>query len=69
MAVVGDQMNERVTLNMKVPNTKGVWYMHYISECVLCGRYDETRERRSAPAPPIEERYDYEQYACDSHFL
>ena len=52
-----------------VPNTKGVWYMHYIEECVICGCYDRYRERRQAPAPSIDERYDYRQYACPEHFL
>ena len=52
-----------------VPNTKGVWYMHYIEECPLCGCSDHYRERRPAPAPPVEQRYQFSEHACVEHFL
>ena len=53
----------------KVANVKGCWYMTYTTECAICGTGETTRERRLPPAPPKEQRYDYEQYACDWHFL
>lgn len=46
------------------------WYFIYQSECVLCGAYEEYRERRFTERPEKwEDRHEYEQYACASHFM
>lgn len=50
---------------------KGYWYMTHIRECVLCGAGETTRYRvydEPKPANPWD-RYEYEQFACWSHFL
>lgn len=46
------------------------WYFITIYECPVCGRGEETRERRydKKPSDP-KDRYDYIQYACSGHFL
>lgn len=41
----------KYSLMEPVKNEKGCWYMTYIEECPACGRGDEYRERRPAPAP------------------
>lgn len=50
-------------------NQKPHWYKCYSTECVLCGRGDEWRERQYTPKPddPME-RHEYRQYACGVHF-
>ena len=48
---------------------RGCWY--FISEwwCVLCGRSEQTRERRWTPKPKrAEDRYEYTEGACGDHF-
>lgn len=53
-----------------VKNKKGVWYKRYISECVLCGGGDDIRTRMPPPKPEkIEDRYEYDQFAHDGHFM
>lgn len=54
---------------MSEPNRQGCWYLTYRHQCVLCGYGTTTRERKPPPAPPKAERYEYEEYACDAHFL
>jgi len=59
-------MNEKE----KHPKGKGCWYKIYISECVLCGRTDEERVRMWTPKPKdYKDRIDYDQYACNGHFI
>ena len=42
------------------------WYYTTIYECVLCGRQTKYRERRYTPKPENwEDRYDYNQEACN----
>jgi hypothetical protein len=54
----------------KRPSLPPHWYYIYQSECVLCGAWDEERERRFTKRPELwEERHEYEQYACASHFM
>lgn len=49
---------------------KGCWYKIYLTECVLCGAGTETRERRYDPPPEKRgDRYEYDPYVCDDHFL
>ena len=47
------------------------WYKFYITECVICGAGDEgTRVRQYSPKPDDpNERYDYQQFVCDLHYL
>lgn len=55
-----------------IKNEKGCWYLIEITECVLCGRTHEIRERQAAPSPPkeaYEKRYHYRQDACPQHFI
>lgn len=44
----------------KKKNDKPYWYRIYISECPVCGKGEETRERRydERPKDP-EDRYEY----------
>lgn len=45
------------------------WYRIYVSECPVCGRGDEVRERIYGRKPKDpNKRYVYETYACGSHF-
>lgn len=57
---------------MKRPRkrVKKHWYFISRSECVLCGRSTEERERRfdKKPKDPFR-RSSYEQFACPEHFL
>jgi hypothetical protein len=48
---------------------KGCWYHLSVWFCVLCGRTETTRERRtgSKPADPAK-RHDYSEGACGDHF-
>lgn len=52
------------------PHGKGSWY--FISQwfCVLCGRSEETRERRydKRPVDP-NDRHEYTEGACSGHFI
>jgi hypothetical protein len=51
-------------------NTGKYWYKFYYTECVLCGRGDEWKERQHTPKPEDpQQRYDYRQNACSDHFL
>jgi len=46
------------------------WYFISITECVLCGNTEEIRERRFDKRPEKwEDRHEYNQTACWSHFL
>lgn len=48
----------------------GYWYFIYVTECVLCGGGDEWRERRYTPKPEKwEDRHEFSQHACSSHFI
>jgi hypothetical protein len=52
------------------PTSKGCWYFITITECVLCGRGDEDRERRTDPRPEDwKDRHRYVQDACGEHFV
>lgn len=44
-----------------VANESGCWYLTTIYECPVCCRGEEHRTRMPAPAPPKEQRYEYEQ--------
>jgi len=45
------------------------WYEMYYSECVLCGRNEDHKERRYGEKPKdLNKVYHYEQYACGQHF-
>ncbi len=45
------------------------WYYIITYECVLCGRYDEYRERRYTEKPKdYRDRHERKEYACESHF-
>ena len=49
---------------------RGYWYMRYIRECVLCGAGEDRKERMYTPKPEKhEDRVDYTQFACWSHFV
>jgi hypothetical protein len=47
------------------------WYRTHLSECVLCGRNENYRERVYGPKPTDPAvRYVYEpDHACEDHFL
>ena len=45
------------------------WYKLTTTECVLCGKCQEYRERKYGRKPAADKRYHYEQLACDGHFL
>ena len=48
----------------------GYWYKFYITECVLCGAGGEERYRQYSPKPEdVMERYEYNQFVCDYHFM
>ena len=51
--------------------TKGFWVLYTWSECALCGRPDNTRERMYTPKPkdPAERHKQGELFACDCHFM
>lgn len=52
----------KYSLTEPVKNEKGCWYMTYIEECPVCGRGEESRERRPAPAPEHKgEQYEFIQ--------
>ena len=46
------------------------WYLIYRSECAVCGKSKETRERMFTPRPddPMA-RYKFHQYGCSEHFV
>lgn len=48
------------------------WYMIHSEECVLCGRYTQSRERIYEDVRPkptdLQECYTYRQYMCCSHY-
>lgn len=46
------------------------WYLTTTTECVLCGRGEQYRERQYGRRPknPMR-RYVYEQFACSIHFM
>jgi len=44
------------------------WYKTYITECALCGAGTKTKERVYVEPKP-EERYEFTQFACNSHFM
>lgn len=49
---------------------KGYWYKFYIEECVLCGCYEEWKERMYTPKPKdVMDRYERIETACGGHFL
>lgn len=55
-------------------NIKGTyWYKFWAEECVLCGAHDEGKYRVYIDEQPRPEerrdRYEFIQYACDTHFL
>ena len=56
-----------VTQLARLATALGCWYEIWITECVLCGRTNEIRERRQPPKP--ENPYHYDQDACSHHFL
>jgi hypothetical protein len=60
------QMSKQRTFGPPKPRT-GYWYEVWYSECVLCGRHHEYRERRYTPKS--ENPYHFEQFACGDHFL
>lgn len=46
------------------------WYRIHTTECALCGRGDQWRERMFTPKPTDpQERYRYTQYGCPEHFV
>ena len=46
------------------------WYKIYIEECVLCGGYEEFRERHYGKKPDDpKEWYEFSQSACEEHFM
>ncbi len=46
--------------SLSVLNKVGVWYMFYVSECVICGKTTVTRERRHSPKPEcFTDRYEF----------
>jgi hypothetical protein len=45
-----------------VANEKGCWYLIEISECPLCGSYQQHRTRQLGPRPKDDaQRYRYQQ--------
>jgi ribosomal protein S27E len=50
---------------------KGYWYHFLHTECVLCGAGETFKERvYDKPRPTnYEERHEYEQFACEGHFM
>lgn len=45
------------------------WYFIYEDACVLCGSGSVYKERRELPKPKKwEERHEYTEFACGSHF-
>jgi hypothetical protein len=51
-------------------DTRKYWYYYYERECVLCGDYELTKERRYGPKPAdYADRWERVEYACESHFM
>jgi hypothetical protein len=49
---------------------RGYWYKYFTNECVLCWGGETWKERQYTPKPKDPaERYSFEQFAHDSHFL
>jgi hypothetical protein len=45
------------------------WYFIYLWCCVLCGKTEETRERRYTPRPDdYNQRHEFSEGACGDHF-
>jgi hypothetical protein len=60
--------NEETTVQRK--QLPPHWYKIHVTECVLCGGGKEHRERMYTPKPAdAADRYDYEQFAHEEHFL
>ena len=56
---------------IKKKNKKGkYWYYISYHECQLCGAGEEYRDRRYTPKPkdPAKRR-EFNQFACDAHFM
>lgn len=54
----------------KDKNPRKYWYFIHTWECVLCGRYEEYRERRYTSRPEdYHKRHDRNEYACGEHFI
>ena len=48
---------------------KEYWYKFYIEECVLCWKQIKWKERQYTKKPKDSaKRYDFKQFACESHF-
>jgi hypothetical protein len=64
----GDAMTT-LKKSKKHPKGKGCWYLHVVTECVLCGGGEYYKVRMWTPKPKNPaERYDYSQFACHGHF-
>lgn len=49
---------------------KKYWYYFSWSECVLCGKNQNYKERRYTKKPKnTQERNEFLQFTCGSHFL
>jgi hypothetical protein len=55
---------------LKEKPKSGYWYKFYTRECVLCGAFEEWKERQYTPKPIDPwDRYERIEYACGGHFL
>ena len=62
--------NEVVFTYPKEKPKSGYWYKFYTDECVLCGAGGTVRVRKYTPKPEDwMERYSYEQFVCQHHFM
>ena len=62
-------MNVNVQMNKPEPKIKKkYWYKTYITECTLCGAGTKTKERVYIEPKP-EEKIEWTQFACNSHFM
>src|SRR5208282_6276947 len=50
-----------------LPQQHPHWYRIHVTECVLCGRTTEDRERIYG-SPPKGSHYEHRQMACGDHF-
>jgi hypothetical protein len=54
----------------KKKDTRKCWYFITVRTCVLCWKEETIRERRYDEKPENpDDRHEYQEYTCESHFF